>query len=356
MLRSGVESERLSGARDLNLLVLLNWLPSGQVDAAITSLLVALRDGSPAVRKAAAGALFSISLEAKQRSAAVPQVQAVATGLMEGVCDAEPDVRKHATLALSSIYFLSPGRGSPPPPLPRDTGRFAGLLAAAAKDDNFVVRSSAIWVLRAPRRAWGAPPPDADRGLQRGRPREPRRGGLGGHRVSRGTRPISPGAAGQAGAQPAPEVRSACDMALTLSRPTPAAVPDLVKALHSKERRVRFRAADRLSYIVPRPVEVVPALLPLLEEQFTPQTAFERKHPTWSDPAAAATWAFGAIVQRTPTPGPAEAALRSCYGTESTPGGRARPWTPSSGSATTNHPPPGPAATRGARASTSAGT
>ncbi len=88
-------------------------------------------------------------------------------------------------------------------------------------------------------------------------------------------------------------------------------MPELVKALHSKDRWVRFRAADRLSYIVPRPVEVVPALLPLLEEQFTPQTAFERQHPTWTDPAVAATWALGAIVQRTPTPGQAEAALKS---------------------------------------------
>ena len=84
----------------------------------------------------------------------------------------------------------------------------------------------------------------------------------------------------------------------------------------AKTGGLRFRAADRLSYIVPRPVEVVSALLPLLEEQFTPQTAFERQHPTWTDPAVAATWALGAIVQRTPTPGQAEAALENCCGTE----------------------------------------
>ncbi len=68
--------------------------------------------------------------------------------MMEGVCDAEPDVRHHATLALSSIYFMWSARGLPPPPLPRDTGRFAGLLAGAVTDTNPVVRSSAIWVLR----------------------------------------------------------------------------------------------------------------------------------------------------------------------------------------------------------------
>jgi hypothetical protein len=48
---------------------------------------------------------------------------------------------------------------------------------------------------------------------------------------------------------------------------TPADVPTLVEALRSPARRVRFRAADRLSSIIPRPVEVVSELLPLLEER-----------------------------------------------------------------------------------------
>ena len=83
---------------------------------------------------------------------------------------------------------------------------------------------------------------------------------------------------------------------------TPAVVPDLVEAGAEHQRRVRFRAADRLSYIVPRPVEVVPASAAVLEERFTPRTAFERNHPTWADPAVAATWAFGTIAPASPAP------------------------------------------------------
>jgi HEAT repeat protein len=66
------------------------------------------------------------------------------------------------------------------------------------------------------------------------------------------------------------DVRSYCDLALGHAKFTRAAVPTLVRALRSPEHRVRFRAADRLSYIIPRPVEVVPSLLPLLEECFEP--------------------------------------------------------------------------------------
>ena len=122
--------------------------------------------------------------EATQRSAPVPQAQAVATGLMEGVCDTEPDVRRDATLALSSIYGLSPRRGSPQPPLPRDTGRFAGVLAGAATDQDRVVRTLAVSVLAHRARLGGVYPPAAGRGPRRRRPRGGGRCGLGGDRFS----------------------------------------------------------------------------------------------------------------------------------------------------------------------------
>ncbi len=303
MLRSEDRSERLRGVKDLQLLVLLNSLTPGQVDAAITGLLVGLRDGSPEVREAAAVTLFSIVFEATQRSAAVPRVQAVATGLMEGVCDAEPVVRHNAMLALSSIYFLAPARGAAMPPLPRDTGRFAGLLAGAVTDQNPVVSSSAIYVLRATApRLGGSPPPALVAALDAGDPAA-RAGAASAVTVFAGGHDqFLPALLQRLERDPSLEVRSACDLALSSVKLTPAVVPDLVKALRSLERRVRFRAADRLSYIVPRPVEVVPALLPVLEERFTPRTAFERNHPTWADPAVAATWALGAIAPASPAP------------------------------------------------------
>ncbi len=105
------------------------------------------------------------------------------------------------------------------------------------------------------------------------------------------------------------EVRSACHLALRFAKITPVAVPVLINALRSPNRHVRFRAADCLSRIVPRPVEVVPALIPLVEEQFAPQTQFERDKPVLADAAVAATWALGAIAPGTPMADRAEAAL-----------------------------------------------
>ena len=51
MIRSPNQSDRLSGVRDLHLLVILKSLTPEQVDAAIAGLLVALRDRSPEVRQ-----------------------------------------------------------------------------------------------------------------------------------------------------------------------------------------------------------------------------------------------------------------------------------------------------------------
>jgi tetratricopeptide (TPR) repeat protein len=314
MLRSEDPNARLSGTRDLKLLVMLNCLTPGQVDAAIAHLLVVLRDRDPEVREAAAVSLFFIVSEATQRSAAVPQVQAVATGLMEGVCDAVPAVRRRTALALASIYSLSPGRGVAPPPLPRDTGRFAGLLAGAVTDRDPVVSSSAMNVLRATAPQFrGASPPALVAALDAADPRARARVAWAVTEFPEGHDQLLPALLRTLERDPSPEVRSACDLALSCVKLTAAAVPDLVKALRSPEQRMRFRAADRLSYIVPRPVEVVPALLPVLDERFTPKTAFERKRPTWADPAVAATWALGAIAQGTPTPGRAEAALTKLF-------------------------------------------
>jgi HEAT repeat protein len=106
------------------------------------------------------------------------------------------------------------------------------------------------------------------------------------------------------------EVRAACYGALGFAKLTSAAAPVLTVALRSPERRVRFRAADCLSRIVPRPVEILPAVLPLLEEHFEPQTQLERDKPVTADVAVAATRALGAIAPGTPIACRAEAALR----------------------------------------------
>ncbi len=106
-------------------------------------------------------------------------------------------------------------------------------------------------------------------------------------------------------------VRNACSVALGSAKLTPAAAPVLVDALRSPERHVRFRAADCLGRIIPRPVEAVPALLLLLEEHFDPLSQFgQARKPPLFDAAVAATWALGTIALGTPMSDRAETALK----------------------------------------------
>jgi HEAT repeat protein len=108
-----------------------------------------------------------------------------------------------------------------------------------------------------------------------------------------------------------PMVRDRSVLAMSGLRPTPASIPVLIQKLRSSERAVRFRAADLLSRIGPKASEAVPALFPLLEEQFVPSTTYERKQPAWNDPAVAATWALRSIAPNTPKAQVARSALLS---------------------------------------------
>jgi HEAT repeat protein len=310
MLQSGSPGARLSGASDLRLLLILNSLTPKQVDAAISGLLVALRDQNSGVREAAAGSLHSIVFAANRRSAAVPRVQAVAAGLAEGLRDTEPDVRYHTGLALAHIYFDASVSGGPQPALPVDTERFVDLLGQAIEDPNPEVRSWALQVLGAiaPRLKRAAPTrllaalnaPDAATRRQAIR--------------TVVAFPPSLDSALPALLQvierdPDPGVRWECSWALVGVRPSPTSIPLLMEALRSPERSVRFRAADLLSRIGPQASEAIPAVLPLLEETFEPVTSFDRQHPEWADPAVAATWALGAIAPGTGMADTARASL-----------------------------------------------
>jgi HEAT repeat protein len=91
-------------------------------------------------------------------------------------------------------------------------------------------------------------------------------------------------------------VRQATFKALGAVQLTPAAVPNLIEALGSRDREDRFHAAWLLGRLGPEAKSAVPALLPLLKEPFDLQ---ERKTTrlvgSTGDPACTAARALGQI-------------------------------------------------------------
>jgi HEAT repeat protein len=300
MLRSKDSGERITGASDLQFLVVVKSLAPKQIDAVIPELLVALRDQQPDVRKDAAVALFFIVFEGMQSSGTVPQTRAIAEGLAAVLGDSEPAVRHHSALSLASLYFTHSGAGRPPPPLPQAIDRFVDLLGEAIEDTDAQVRSSAFLALQAiaPRVARMAPArlvaavgsKDTDTRAKAVQALVKFPNGIDSHL------PLLL----EVLEREDPKIRQTYSWAFVNVRPSAAAIPALVKALRSPERPVRFLGADLLSRIGPSASSAVPAILPLLEERFEPETVPEYKHPEWADPAVPAIWALRSIAPGTP--------------------------------------------------------
>lgn len=91
-------------------------------------------------------------------------------------------------------------------------------------------------------------------------------------------------------------VRQATFKALAAVQLTPAAVPTLIKALNSRDREVRFHAAELLGRLGLEAKKAVPALLATLKEPFDPQETKRSRTVAWSwDPACIAAKALGQI-------------------------------------------------------------
>jgi HEAT repeat protein len=272
-----------------------------QAEVLVDALLPALRDDHPGVREAAVGALFSVVQPLATQVKAVPHLEAIVSAMAEALGDTSQFVRWHAALALAHIYFIPPDPN--PHPLPKEPGYLVQSLCGALRAPEADVQNWAFQVLRAIAPRLGGPPPPALVAALDA-PEENTRAEAAQTVVKfpEGLDPILPALLRMLEHDPSSVVRSSCDMALIGPlKFSPAVVPVLAKALRSPERRVRFRTADRLSYIFPRPVETIPELLPLLQEHFKPVTPSEQKNPAWADPAVAACWALGGIARGAPT-------------------------------------------------------
>lgn len=278
-----------------------------ELHAAVTdALIVAHRDENARVREDAARTLFCDVRHRVEQGRPVPQLQAVVAVWARALGDDHREVRRIAALGLSGLCFMN---GGDQRPLPADTKPLVDALVRALKDLDSQVSESAHWTLEAivPRLA-GDPPADLIAALK-----DPDR-----TRRAVAAEVISRFSQGHDAALPAllealekdapSEFFTECETAVDSAKVTTASVPILAAALRSPNVRVRRAVAKSLSRLVPRPVSVVPDLLPLLEERFSWDPT--RTHPEWFDPAVAATWALGAIAPGSPMAGRAEAALK----------------------------------------------
>jgi len=94
-------------------------------------------------------------------------------------------------------------------------------------------------------------------------------------------------------------VRQAAAKALEEARLTAGVVPALIKALESRDREVRFRAAELLGRVGPGAESAVPALLAILKEPFDLERSKRLRVAAGSwDPACGAAKALGRISAR----------------------------------------------------------
>jgi HEAT repeat protein len=108
----------------------------------------------------------------------------------------------------------------------------------------------------------------------------------------------------------------------------PAVVPDLVKALKSPARPLRYRAAELISRIGPKASEAVPGLVAMLgqpAEQGPPHRRRTRPtgEPIPPDSSSMAAYALGRIAPGTPRAKEAMAGLEQTLRTDDVPGRRA---------------------------------
>jgi HEAT repeat protein len=321
LLRSEDASERLIGARDLQILLIMNSLTPNQVGAVVSDLLGSLRDQQSEVKKAVAQSFVTIGMNVGRSSGTVPGSQEIASRLAEALRDPETEVRRHSALALASMYLTYPQSGGTAVPSPQALDRFLDRVSDAIEDPNLEVRAWAFQVLGAIAPRAGRPAPQrllAALGSKESRTRTEVVQTL--VKFPQGVDACLPQLFEVVERDEDPMVRQYAFMSMTTIRPSAAAIPDLLKALRSPERKARFRAADLLSYIGPKASAAIPAVLPLLDEQFEPATKFEREHPEWNDPAVAAAWALHSIAPGTER---ADLARSSLLKLKSVPG---HPW------------------------------
>jgi HEAT repeat protein len=300
MLRSDDPGERPTGARDLQLLFMLNALRPKEVDAVIPHLLTALRDQQTAVRKPVMYSLFHIVSDCGQRSLPVPRAQPVATGLAEALRDTEFEVRRLSALSLANLYFTYSRSGAAASPLPGALDRFLELLSEAVEDPSSEVRSWAFQVLQtiAPR-VGRAAPSRLVAALNSKYAVTRREAAYALAHFPVGVDTLLPKLFEYLEQEKDPKARRYCSGALMAVRPSRAAIPHLLRALRSSEESVRFRAAELLGRIGANANDAVPAVLALLVEPYEPSTDFDREHPESTDPAVAATWALRSIAPGT---------------------------------------------------------
>jgi HEAT repeat protein len=310
--------ERAEGFDEIYFLLMVNSLQSRQVDAAIPSLLVALRDKEPRVREKAMMSLFYVAVRAQQgfkaqplaQAKVVPHVEAIVLGLMEAMRDPTHAVRRNAALAMALIYCAFRNDWDVKPPLPKDLDRFVDVLCQVIEDPDPETPQWAIQVLGATaRRLDRAPPAQLVRALDSPDPVARQRAAETIVKFPRGIEQALPAMLRAIEREGQLEYRRACARALSDTHPSPAAIPLLVQALRSRQKEARFVAAQLLSRISPQAREAVPAVLPLLDERFEPASTWEREQLEDADPAVAATWALVKITRGTEIAATAEAAI-----------------------------------------------
>lgn len=271
-IRSGDAIERQSAARALSL--------SGANDAgaAMAALMEALGDEDAGVRAAAAGSLGTLLVRLRARSPSAPiapdggksRLDLAMRGLVPLLSDRDIGVRAAAADSLGMLAARPPSVAPTPEQLAalrdgsnavrRRTARMlhgcpdATLppeLAAALRDESAEVRAAAARALR----SYGT---DLD--------------------------PVIPALFAMMVREEG-DVRKACEAALRAAWPTPSLVPALLGLLESRNRAVRYHAAQLLGRIGPEARAAIPALVALSNEPFVP--------PYYPDPAEAAARAMG---------------------------------------------------------------
>jgi HEAT repeat protein len=276
-IRAGNTSDRLKAAQDL--------ANERGIDdeAAMTALIHALDDEDARVRAAAAESLGVLvyqllRVRPPSRPAASELIRKwidVATrGLVLSLSDRDPRVRIAAATALGTMAQ------NPNPAPPTDE------QVAALRDQSIAVRR------RAARQVKGfpdeTPPPELVEALRdesaEVRAAAARALARFGPDLDRET----PTLLAMLGHDET-NVRKACDEALEAAWPNPALVSTLIESLASRDRTVRFHAAQLLGRIGPEASDAIPALIAALKEP---------SGSTYADPARGAARALGLMGPR----------------------------------------------------------
>jgi HEAT repeat protein len=219
-----------------------------------------IRRGSVAERRRAASDLRVITEDTD-----VPGVIDALVGAME---DADADVRSTALESLGMVASEVRGRPARTSAEQEATEQRVEIalrtLTGGFSDPDPTVRASAAWGLGwFGKRAGLDPPPELFAAL----------------------------------GDESAHVRQAALKALDAVQPTPAVVPSLIGLLKSRDRQVRFQAAELLGRVGPEAESAVPALLETLKEPLDMDERKRNRSFAWEwDPACAAAKALGRVA------------------------------------------------------------